>query len=88
MFTSIVIPKINEHVSNEQLKRVTELIEKNPNLFNSTVLLKQSRSVSYMSFLLKELAEYITAKTSGVYINDLKGMFKEKSRLEDLLSKL
>jgi hypothetical protein len=41
---------------------MSELVKDHPKILSSGDLLKLSRSVSYMTFILKEIYEYTTAK--------------------------
>jgi hypothetical protein len=44
---------------------LSDIFEKFPKVVNSTDLIKLSRTVSYMTFILKECCDYYMAKTSN-----------------------
>jgi hypothetical protein len=49
-------------INDNQYSNMIELIQNNPKLLMSPELIKFNRSVSYMTFLLKEAFDYVTQK--------------------------
>lgn len=46
-----------------QYEKLIKLLSDNPKLLNSSELLKLSRSVSYMTFILKDIFDFVNMKT-------------------------
>jgi hypothetical protein len=62
--------------------KLLEIFQKNPNVLASHYLIKHNRSVSYMTFFLKEIFDYFSLKTSD-------GMLVYKLRnIQNLINKL
>lgn len=51
-------------ITDELYEKLTEMLRKHPKILNSTDFLKINRSISYMTFIVKELCDFITAKTN------------------------
>jgi len=73
-------------ISESQFNSLTTLCQSNPKILNSSDFLKLNRSVSYMTFIVKELFDYCTAKTSdGVPIFKLK---EAKMKMDEIKNKI
>jgi len=72
----------NISVDENQYETLIELIRTNPKILNSSDFLKLNRCVSYMTFVVRELVDFSTAKTTdGIPIFKLK---LQKARMEEL----
>lgn len=77
----------NLSVDEIQYIKLMEIFNKHPKILNSAELLKLNRSVSYMTFIIKEIYEYLTYKTQeGIPIYKIKQTTEKISNLEKLLS--
>jgi hypothetical protein len=66
------IAKISEF-TDEKYHEMYEIVNSNPKVLSSQDLLKQNRCVSYMTFFLKEIYDYMSLKTNdGVPIYNLR----------------
>jgi hypothetical protein len=63
----------NVEFDSDRLKKVIELVKKCPKIISSSDFLKINRSMSYLTFILKEIYEYATTKSiDGVYVSQLR----------------
>ena len=53
----------NTNLNENQFEQIDRIIKENPKILSSPDLLKINRCVSYMTFILKEICEYVCAKT-------------------------
>jgi len=53
----------NTNITESQFVELCQITQQNPKIMNSSDLLKINRSVSYMTFILKELVDYCIAKS-------------------------
>jgi hypothetical protein len=67
---------------------LSDMFEKNPKIVNSTDLIKISRCVSYMSFMLKELCDFYMAKSGGVPVYKIKSFSEEFNSIKTRCDKL
>jgi hypothetical protein len=69
-------------INDEKYQKLLQIFQKNPNVLASHYLIKQNRSVSYMTFFLKEIFDYFSLKTSD-------GMLVYKLRnIQNVINKL
>lgn len=72
-----------------QHESLLKLQQDNPKLLNSSDLLKMSRSVSYMTFILKEVFDYLNMKTSdGTFIYMIRTARKTNPLIKEKIDKL
>jgi hypothetical protein len=71
----------------EQVGKMAKLIEENPKIFSSGDLTKLNRSVSFMSYILKEMYDFVTIKYEGVSILSLRLLKKEIDEIKTSLTK-
>jgi hypothetical protein len=63
----------NVEFENDRLKKIIELVKKCPKIISSSDILKINRTLSYVTFVLKEIYEYATTKTvDGIYVSQLR----------------
>lgn len=87
MILNNLISKIE--VTDEQYKKLSSIITLNPKILNSSDFLKLNRSVSYMTFIIKELCDFILMKTvDGLPVYKLKDISQEIDSLRGKISKL
>ncbi len=56
-----------------QIEKLIVLTEKYPKLFNTSELIKINRAMSYLSFVFKDIKEYVTKKTDdGVFYEEIR----------------
>ncbi len=76
-------------ISEEQYNSLVTIHHTNPKILNSSDFLKLNRSVSYMTFIIKELFDYCTAKTSdGIPIFKLKEAARKINDLKSDIEKM
>jgi hypothetical protein len=73
------------NLTEEQVGKMAKLIEDNPKIFSSGDLTKLNRSVSFMSYILKEMYDFVSIKYEGVSILSLRLL---KKQIEDLKTSL
>lgn len=74
----------NLKISQQQYDAMCDLIKEHPNLLSPTDLLKMNRCLSYMSFFLKEIYDYSSAKLSdGTPAFKIKNMKSEITQLRE-----
>lgn len=79
----------NVSITEDQYNKLISIQQKNPKILNSSDFLKLNRSVSYMTFIIKELFDYITAKTSdGLPIYQLKEASEKMDYLRNDIDKM
>lgn len=77
----------NTDFTDKQYEEMIKIIHENPKILSSSDLLKLSRSVSYMTFILKELYEFSSQKTNdGTSLFSLRKAKKELNGLNEKLS--
>ena len=91
MIIQVVLNNLN--FSKNQIDSIINLFETFPKLLNSSELLKLNKVVSYASFILKEIYEFQTTKTSeGEYLYIIKDIKKKNDdlqlKIEDLKKKI
>ncbi len=74
----------NLKISHQQYDSMCDLIKEHPNLLSPTDLLKMNRCLSYMSFFLKEIYDYSSAKLSdGTPAFKIRNIKSEINRLRE-----
>ena len=72
-----------------QYERLVKILADYPKLLNSSELLKLSRSVSYMTFILKEVFDYLNLKASdGTHVYLIRTARKTSMELKEKCDKL
>lgn len=67
---------------------IHSFIKEFPDVIKSTDLLRKNRTCSYMSFLVKEIYDYYSAKaTDGFYIYKLRNLYSQTKKLKESLEK-
>lgn len=73
-------------ISDKNFEIIHDFIKNNPEVTKSTDLLRKNRTCSYMSFLVKEIYDYYSAKTSdGFYIYKLRNLYNQNLELKEAL---
>ncbi len=76
-------------MSNDQYSRICEIVETNLNVLNPSYILKSHKPGSFLTFILKEIYEYINMRApDGTLILDLKKQRQELRRIKDGIGKL
>ena len=77
LLTTYVNQNQNLNITEEKFNEVNELIKANPKILSSIDMARINRPISYMTFFIKEVVEYMSLKTSdGVYYYDLRNKSK------------
>jgi hypothetical protein len=88
MLESLLVNHISSNVEfeKERLDKIISLVKCCPKILSSSDCLKINRSVSYITFILREIYEYATAKTvDGVYVIQLR---KAKNEINEMNTKI
>lgn len=73
---------LKKEIDDVKYSKLLEIIQNNPNVLASHFLMKQNRSVSYMTFFLKEIFDYFSLKTSdGMLVYKIRNIHDEINRL-------
>ncbi len=84
------MPK-NAEFSELQFEKMCNIVKENPKILSPPDLLKINRSVSYMTFILKEIYESVSLKTpegeSVFHIRKLYKKVNEINKIRDHLNK-
>lgn len=76
-------------ISEEAYEKIIEFIEINPDVINSTNLLRKNRSCSYISFILKEIYDYHTKIVGNNYpVYKLRNLYRDLQNSKELLESL
>lgn len=76
-------------LSRLQIEKILGLCENNPKLFNTSELIKVNRACSYLSFVLKEIKDYISAKhTDGTFFEEIRYAKKRIDEIKSLLNNM
>lgn len=79
----------NTNLTDEQFNKMTNLIQENPKLLSSSDLMKINRCVSYLTFILKEINDFTTAKLSdGTPVYKIRQLKNEVKLIEEELAVL
>lgn len=58
--------------------KLEDIIKANPRIFTTADILKINRSMSYLTFVLKDLKEYVLQKTDdGIYFEEIRNAKKK-----------
>ena len=75
-------------MTNEQILHINKIISSNKNVLNSTHFLKINKAVAYITFIIKEIYDYINIKLNNTtYLCEIKKIrneilnLKEKNKL-------
>jgi hypothetical protein len=79
-------------LSNDQISKIISIVEKTENVLNPTYILKSCKVIAYVTFIIKEIYEYLTVKahdgTPILYLrkhrNNLKKLKEKYSKLKKL----
>ncbi len=77
----------NIEINAVQLEKLTKLVSDNPKIFSSNDLTKLNRCISYMTFILKEIYDFVNAKHEEIPIQTIRFLKKEISSIESALTK-
>ncbi len=73
---------LKREIDDAKYGKLLDIIQTNPNVLASHFLIKQNRSVSYMTFFLKEIFDYFSLKTSdGMLVYKLRNIRNEVQML-------
>lgn len=76
-------------ISQTQIEQLASLWKSQPNLFSSSEMLKLNRSVSYMTFIIKEIFTYVFITASdGTHVYTLRETLKESIALNEKIQRL
>ncbi len=86
LFLKKVIP--NLYLKPYAIEQINCIYENNKNIFNSSLILKANKALSYLTFILKEIHEFINIRIhESTYLMEVRmllrelELFKEKSIL-------
>lgn len=76
-------------LSRKQIEQLASLWQSQPNLLSSSEMLKLNRSVSYMTFIIKEILTYLFTKTSdGTHYYALREALNDSKSLNEKIQRL
>lgn len=84
MFLNQITKKVE--FTREQNEKVRDMMNENPNMLSSSHLIKLNRSVSYMTFIMKEIYDFNNQKVEGTPINELREVYQEINSLKQSLN--
>lgn len=83
------IVKNTQNLNQNQINALAKIIKENPNLLSSSEIMKIHSTLSYMTFILKELVNYIFQKTDdGTYFYIIREANIELNLLGEKIKKL
>jgi hypothetical protein len=80
LFLSVICKSIN--LSKSQLNKINRILQETPKLFNSSHILKISKPISYLTFILKEIYDFSAYRHNPENITRV--IEKRKKELEKL----
>jgi hypothetical protein len=76
-------------LTNDQFSKLIKIIENNKNILVSSNIIKINKTMSYVTFIMKEIYDYVNMKTSdGTLIMNLKKQKLELEKLKEKINKL
>jgi hypothetical protein len=75
----------NAIFTDSQLQKIITHVQNHPKILSSSDYLKINRSISYMTFIMKEIYEYCTQKYDGIYLNSLRRTKLDVKNLKTVL---
>lgn len=76
-------------LSRSQIEKILGICESNPKIFNTSELIKLNRACSYLSFVLKEIKDYVSVKHSdGIFYEEIRFARKRISEIKSLLNNM
>ena len=77
------------NITDEAYEEIVEYVNVNPEVVNSTGLLRKNKSCSYISFLLKEIYDYHTMTSVNNYpVYKMRNLYKEIQDSKELLNNI
>ncbi len=74
----------NVVLTRDQLNRFNTIIENNKKILNPCYFFKNNRALSYVSFIMKEIYEYLNIRiSSSIMLNDVNLMKKDIHRMRE-----
>lgn len=65
--------QFNLNLDRPQLDKVQAMVSSNPKLFATSEILKHNRTMSYLTFVLKDIKDFLLAKTDeGLYFEEVR----------------
>ena len=87
MFFDHILKKIN--YSDEQIDLMNKIIYEFPKVIQPTEIVKTNKTVSFMSFVIKEIVEFAVMRTNdGAYISLLRRFYQKYKQLLEKQQKL
>ena len=75
-------------ITDNNFNSIHSFIKESPEVIKSTDLLRKNRTCSYMSFLVKEIYDYYSAKAAdGFYIYKLRNLYQLNRKFKETLEK-
>ncbi len=75
-------------ISDENFDLIHSFIKEFPDVIKSTDILRKNRACSYISFIVKEIYDYYSAKAyDGFYIYKIRNLYMETKKLSEWLEK-
>lgn len=76
-------------ITDEHFNKLIKFVEENPDVIQSSSLLRKNRSCSYISFIIKEIYEYYALKSPDDFpVYKLRNEFYEIQNLKNELVKI
>jgi hypothetical protein len=87
LFLNIICHNLT--LNTEQYTKIIEIIEMNKQILNSAYVLRFNKIASYITFIIKEIYDYITLRTEdGLLLLNLKKKYHELKKMRDFLKKI
>ncbi len=76
-------------LTNDQYARMSDIVEADKNVLNPSYILKSHKPISYITFILKEIYDFVNRKTlDGTLIQDLRKQRQELRKLKENMAKI
>ena len=76
-------------ISDEQFKLICDIVNSTPGMLSPTTLLNYNRNVSYLTFFLSELYNYLNLKNNdNVYYYEVRNDYQKLNEYSDRINKL
>lgn len=76
-------------ITKEKYEKIDQILKENPKILSSIDIAKINRPISYMTFFLKEIYDFMGLKTlDGVFYFELRNKNTELQKLKSQLEKI
>ena len=84
LFSNVLLNNLS--ISKDRINEINRIVESNGNIFNANYIKGANRLISYITYYLKEICEFINHKVNGFYVTELDIMLKQIIKLKEKIA--